>query len=154
VDRLIANRAAKNVFAKASQMVSALQNGKLDYCWEYLSVAVQYGLKYIVFPDEINLGNYKYDSNYRRVFVKVTGKEPDSFQEIRGKSITHGVTILKDAPNKEGAIAFLQCLFSRMGGLAVLEGMGQPTFVPCRVPTAEMKALLPVKLKEMVEIKP
>ena len=154
VDRLIDNRSAKNVFPKASQMVSALQKGKLDYCWEYLSVAVQHGVKYIVLPCEINLGNYKYDSNYRQAVVKVTGKESGTFLELKGKSITYGVTILKDAPNKEGAIVFLQCLFSRTGGLKVLEGMGQPPFIPCRVPTAEMKSLLPAKLQEMVEIKP
>ncbi len=154
VDKLIANRAAKNIFPKASQMVSALQNGKLDYCWEYLSVAVQHGVKYIVLPDEINLGNYKYDSNYKQAVVKVTGKEPGTFLELKGKSITYGVTMLKDAPNKEGAIAFVQCLVSRTGGLKVLEVMGQPPFVPCRVPTAEMKSLLPAKLQKMVEIKP
>ena len=126
----------------------------MDYCWEYLSVAVQHGVKYIVLPDEINLGNYKYDSNYRQAVVKVTGKESGTFLELKGKSITYGVTMLKDAPNKEGAIAFLDCLLSRMGGLAVLEGMGQPPFIPCRVPTAEMKSLLPAKLQGMVEIKP
>ena len=154
MDRLIANRSAENVFPKASQMVSVLQSGKLDYCWEYLSVAVQHGLKYIVLPDEINLGNYKYDSNYKQAVVKVTGKEPGTFLELKGKSITYGVTMLKDAPNKEGAIAFLGCLLSRSGGLMVLEGMGQPPFIPCRVQSAEMKSLLPESLQPMVEIKP
>jgi molybdate/tungstate transport system substrate-binding protein len=154
MDKLIANRSVENVFPKASQMVSVLQSGNLDYCWEYLSVAVQHGLKYIVLPDEINLGNYKYNSNYKQAVVKVTGKTPGSFMELKGKSITYGVTMLKNSPNKEGAIAFLGCLFSRTGGLMVLEGMGQPPFIPCRVPTAEMKSLLPAKLQKMVEIKP
>ena len=154
MDRLIANRSAENVFPKASQMVSVLQSGKLDYCWEYLSVAVQHGLKYIVLPDEINLGNYKFDDNYKQAVVKVVGKTPGSFIELKGKSITYGVTMLKDAHNKEGAIAFLGCLLSRSGGLMVLEGMGQPPFVPCRVQSAEMKSSLPESLQPMVEIKP
>jgi molybdate/tungstate transport system substrate-binding protein len=154
MDRLIANRSAENVFSSASQMVSVLQDGKMDYCWEYLSVAVQHGLKYIVLPDEINLGNYKFDDNYKQAVVKVTGKTPGSFMELKGKSITYGVTMLKDAPNKEGAIAFLDCLLKPVGGLKVLESMGQPPFIPCRVPTVEMKSLLPAKLQEMVEIKP
>ena len=154
MERLIANRHAENIFSSASQMVSVLQDGKMDYCWEYLSVAVQNGLKYIVLPDEINLGNYKFDDNYKQAVVKVTGKTPGSYMELKGMSITYGVTMLKDAPNKEGAIAFLDCLFSRTGGLAVLEGMGQPPFIPCRVPTEEMKSLLPEKLQEMVEVKP
>lgn len=154
MEKLIANRSAKNVFASASEMLSALQDGKLDYCWEYLSVAIQHGLKYVVLPDEINLGNSKFDSNYKQASVKVTGKTPGSFMELKGKVITYGVTILKNAPNKQGAIAFLGCLFSRTGGLMVLEGMGQSSFVPCRVPTTEMKALLPAELQKMVAIKP
>jgi len=35
----------------------------------------------------------------------------------------------------------------------VLKDMGQPPFVPCRVPTEEMKARLPVELKGLVEVK-
>jgi molybdate/tungstate transport system substrate-binding protein len=62
--------------------------------------------------------------------------------------------MLKNVPNKEGAIAILDCLHTRIDGLAVLEGMGQPPFVPCRVPTEEIKSLLPAKLQGMVEIKP
>jgi molybdate/tungstate transport system substrate-binding protein len=154
MDKLIANRSDENVFSSASKMVSVLQDGKMDYCWEYLSVAVQHGLKYIVLPDEINLGSYKFDDNYKQAVVKVTGKTPGSFMELKGKSITYGVTILKDAPNKEGAIAFLDCLLKPVGGLSVLEAMGQPPFIPCRVPTAEMKSLLPEKLQKMVEVKP
>jgi molybdate/tungstate transport system substrate-binding protein len=31
--------------------------------------------------------------------------------------------------------------------------MGQPPFVPCRVPTAEMKSLIPEELQNLVEVK-
>jgi molybdate/tungstate transport system substrate-binding protein len=154
MERLIANRSGENVFSSASKMVSVLQDGKMDYCWEYLSVAIQNGLKYIVLPDEINLGNYKFDDNYKQAVVKVTGKTPGSFIELKGKSITYGVTMLKDAPNKEGAIAFLHCMLNPDGGLKVFEAMGQPPFVPGRVPTTEMKSLLPPELKDFVEVKP
>jgi molybdate/tungstate transport system substrate-binding protein len=82
MDKLITNRSGKNVFHSASQMVSVLQDGKMDYCWEYLSVAVQHGLNYIVLPDEINLGSYKFDNNYKLAVVKVTGKTPGSFMEL------------------------------------------------------------------------
>ncbi len=153
-DRLIAGRDPKHVFSSASQMIDALKKQQLDYCWEYLSVAVQHGLNHIVLPDEINLGNYTHDDNYRQAVVTVTGKRPGTTLELRGKSITYGVTLLKDAPNPEGAIAFLQCLFSRSGGLTVLESMGQPPFVPCRVPSNEMKSRLPEKLQAMVKVQP
>ncbi|MFC2171942.1 tungstate ABC transporter substrate-binding protein WtpA [Acidobacteriota bacterium] len=154
VDKLIANRHDENVFPKASGLIAHLQNGKLDYGWEYLSVAVQHNLNYIPLPDEINLGNYKHDSNYRNAVVKVTGKEPGTFLELKGKSITYGVTILKDAPNKEAAIAFLEYLLDPEGGIKVLKEMGQPPFSPGRIPTEEMMTALPAELGKLVEVRP
>ena len=125
----------------------------MDYAWEYLSVAVQHGLKYMKLPDEINLGNYKFDDLYRQAVVKVTGKKPGTMMDMKGKSITYGVTLIKDAPNREAAVAFLQYLLSPDGGLKVLKEMGQPPFIPCRVPNENMKKLLPAELQGLVEVK-
>jgi molybdate/tungstate transport system substrate-binding protein len=152
-DMLIVNRPKENIRPKSVELVSLLQTGHMDYAWEYLSVAVQHGLKHIILPDEINLGNYKYDNVYAEAIVKVTGKEPGTFMEIKGKSCTYGVTLAKDAPNKEAAIAFLTYLLNPNGGLQVLQEMGQPPFVPCRVPTEEMRSKLPGELKSLVEVK-
>lgn len=125
----------------------------MDYAWEYLSVAVQHGLKHVILPDEINLGNYRYDGLYGRAVVRVAGKKPGTFMDVQGKSCTYGVTLIKDAPNREAAIVFLRYMLDPDGGLQVLKEMGQPPFVPCRVPTAEMKAVLPEELKSLVEVK-
>ena len=78
-EKLIANRPIQNVRPKSVELISLLQTGNMDYAWEYLSVAVQHELKYIVLPDEINLGNYNYDEFYAQAVVKVTGKEPGTF---------------------------------------------------------------------------
>ncbi len=152
-DRLIANRPKENIRPKSVELISLLQTGNMDYAWEYLSVAVQHGLKYIILPDEINLGNYKYDDLYKHAKVRVTGKTPGTFMEIKGKSCTYGVTLIKDAPNSEAAIAFLKYLLNPKGGLAILKEMGQPPFIPCRVPTAEMMTILPAELQKLVEVK-
>jgi molybdate/tungstate transport system substrate-binding protein len=61
---IIANRPKENIRPKSVELVSLLQTGNMDYAWEYLSVAVQHGLKYVVLPDEINLGNYRFDDFY------------------------------------------------------------------------------------------
>jgi molybdate/tungstate transport system substrate-binding protein len=152
-DKLIANRPKANIRPKSVELVSLLQTGNMDYAWEYLSVAVQHSLNYVILPDEINLGNYKYDNLYSKAVVKVTGKEPGTFMDMEGKSCTYGVTLIKDAPNEEAAIAFLRYMLDPDGGLKVLKEMGQPPFIPCRVPTTDMQTKLPKELKPLVEVK-
>ena len=152
-DRLLANRPKENVRPKSVELVSLLKTGNMDYAWEYLSVAVQHGLKYIVLPDQINLGNYKHDDYYSQASVKVTGKKPGTWMTRKGKSCTYGITLIKDGPNPEAATLFLQYLLDPDGGLKILKEMGQPPFIPCRVPTAEMHSLLPPSLQKFVEVK-
>jgi molybdate/tungstate transport system substrate-binding protein len=152
-DRLVAARPKANVRPKSVELVSLLKTGNMDYAWEYLSVAVQHELKYVVLDDQINLGNYKYDDFYAQASVKVTGKKPGTWITRKGKSCTYGITLVKDAPNHDGAVAFLAYLLSPEGGLKVLEEMGQPPFTPCRVTEAAVKASLPAELQRLVEVK-
>ncbi|MFO8163343.1 MAG: tungstate ABC transporter substrate-binding protein WtpA [Thermodesulfobacteriota bacterium] len=152
-ERLIANRPKENIRPKSVELVSLLQTGNMDYAWEYLSVAVQHGLKYILLPDQINLGNYQFDEFYSQAAVKVTGKQPGTFMDMKGGSVTYGITMIKNAPNREAAIAFLKYMLDPQGGLNILKEQGQPPFIPCRVPTGAMKASLPEPLKNLVEVK-
>lgn len=152
-NKVTANRPKENIRPKSVELISLLQTGNMDYAWEYLSVAVQHGLKYVVFPDEINLGNYKYDSLYEKAVVSVSGKTPGSTMQIKGISCTYGVTLVRNAPNQEAAVAFLKYMLDPSGGLAVLKDMGQPPFVPCRMPSAKMKDMLPTGLQILVEVK-
>lgn len=152
-EKAIANRPQANIRPKSVELVSLLQTGNMDYAWEYLSVAVQHGLKYVTLPDEINLSNYQLDDYYKQAVVKVTGKKPGTTMEMKGKSITYGITLIKDAPNREAAVAFLQYVLSPEGGLKVLKEQGQPPFIPCRVPSEEMKSSLPAELQGLVEVK-
>ncbi|SDN96617.1 tungstate/molybdate binding protein [Desulfonauticus submarinus] len=151
--RLLGNRPIENVRPKSVELISLLNTGNMDYAWEYLSVAVQHNLKYIKLDDHINLGNYKYDSFYKQAEVKVTGKKPGTWKVKRGKSCTYGITILKNAANKEAAEAFLAYMLDPKGGLKILKEMGQPPFIPCRVASEEMKNNLPKKLQKLVEVK-
>ncbi|MCD6562251.1 MAG: tungstate ABC transporter substrate-binding protein WtpA [Deltaproteobacteria bacterium] len=151
-DRLIANRPQENIRPKSVELIALLKTGNMDYAWEYLSVAVQHGLKYIKLPDEINLGNYKKDNLYRQASVKVTGKKPGTWITIKGKSCTYGITILNNAVNREAATAFLNYLIDPNGGLKILKEMGQSPFIPCRVSTQAMKDTLPPPLNEKIVI--
>jgi molybdate/tungstate transport system substrate-binding protein len=126
----------------------------MDYAWEYLSVAVQHDLKYVKLDNHINLGDYRYDAFYRQAAVKVTGNKPGTWLTRTGKSCTYGVTLVKDSPNPEGAVLFLEYLLSPEGGLNVLQSMGQPPFIPARVTTEAVKNALPGELGALVEVKP
>jgi molybdate/tungstate transport system substrate-binding protein len=125
----------------------------MDYAWEYLSVAVQHDLKFVTLDDHINLGNYKYDKFYKQAQVEVTGKQPGTWITRTGKSCTYGITLVKDAPNPNGAIRFLEYLLAADGGLKVLEEMGQPPFVPCRVTTQAVRDALPGHLSTLVAVR-
>jgi molybdate/tungstate transport system substrate-binding protein len=152
-EQLIQSRPQENVRAKAVELVAMLKNGQMDYAWEYLSVAVQNDLKYVQLSDHINLGNYKFDDYYRQAEVKVTGKKIGTWITRTGKSCTYGVTMIKDGPNPDGSLLFLQYLLDPKGGLMILKSMGQPPFVPCRVPTQQEFEMLPPELKKVIEVR-
>jgi ABC-type molybdate transport system substrate-binding protein len=67
--------------------------------------------------------------------------------------ILYGVTLIDSAPNKPAAEAFLAYLLDADGGLKILQEMGQPPFVPARVPSEAMKRKLPASLQALVEVK-
>lgn len=148
---LLANRPSKNVRPKASELISLLQSGDMDYAWEYLSVAVQHGLKYITLDKHLNLGDYSMTPYYKSAKVRVTGKKPGTFIDRVGKSITYGITRIDKAPNSEAADAFLAYLFAPDGGLMILKDMGQPPFVPVRT-NAEGMEKLPTSIKSLVTV--
>jgi molybdate/tungstate transport system substrate-binding protein len=152
-ERLIANRPEENIRPKSVELVSLLQTGNMDYAWEYRSVGVQHELKFVELPDQINLGNYKYDNFYKQATVEVTGEKPGTLITMKGKSCTYGVTLVKNAPNAKAATAFLQYMLDPQGGLEVLREMGQPPFIPCRVPTEAMKSSLPEPLQNLVVVR-
>jgi len=151
-DRLVAARKPEWVRPKSVELVSMLKTGNMDYAWEYLSVAVQHDLQYLTLDPHINLGDYRYDPFYAQAAVDVTGKKPGTTITKKGKSVTYGVTLLRDARNREAAIAFLEFMLSPEHGLKLLKEMGQPPFVPCRVPSETMHELLPQSLRPLVEV--
>ncbi|MCJ2165029.1 MULTISPECIES: tungstate ABC transporter substrate-binding protein WtpA [unclassified Pseudodesulfovibrio] len=150
-DALIANRPEKNVRPKSVELISLLQAGHMDYAWEYLSVAVQHGLKYVTLDNHLNLGDFAMTPYYESARVQVTGAKPGTFIERVGKSITYGITKIDKAPNSEAADAFLAYLFAPDGGLKILKDMGQPPFVPVRTDAAGM-AKLPESLKPLATV--
>ena len=150
--QLIEARPLRNVRPKSVELIAMLRTGHLDYAWEYLSVAVQHGLKYLELPDPINLGNPKFDGFYSKAVVKVAGRRPGTWIERRGRSCVYGITLVKDAPNRQAAEAFLDYLLDPEGGLKILEANGQPPIVPCRLSSPEMAQMVPERLKRWLAL--
>ena len=114
----------------------------MDYAWEYLSVAVQHGLKYVKLNDHINLGNYKYDDFYKQAEVKVTGKKPGTWKTLKGTILHlrhhHGQGL--QTTLKRPRHFFTTCS-PRRAALRSWKDMGQPPFIPARVTTEEIKTV-------------
>jgi molybdate/tungstate transport system substrate-binding protein len=150
--RLLANRPEENLRDKSVSLTSMVQNGDMDYAWAYRSIALQHGLKFVSLDEHVNLANVAYDAFYRQARVRVTGERPGAFIDRQGRFVAYGITMLKDAPNREAAETFLAYLLDRDGGQKILRKNGQPPFNPAFVPDAAMHKALPAALRELVTV--
>jgi molybdate/tungstate transport system substrate-binding protein len=150
-DKLLANCPKENIRPKSEDQISLIQTGNMDYAWEYQSVAMQHKLKYISLPDEINLGNVKFNDYYKQAVVEVAGSKPGSTTKTEGQAIVYGVTLIKDAQNKAAAEAFMAYLLDPKGGLAILEKDGQPPLIPCCLSDAKMIDKVPENLRKFIK---
>ena len=135
---------------KEVDLLSLLESGSLDYIFIYKSVALQHQLKYLILPDQINLKNPAYASNYATATVEINGKKPGEKETLKGEPMIYGVTILKDAPNKEAAVAFLEFLLSKDQGMKIMQQNGQPSVIPM---STQNYNLVPPSLKKYVKAK-
>ncbi|MDY6875051.1 MAG: tungstate ABC transporter substrate-binding protein WtpA [Chloroflexota bacterium] len=140
----------ENVRPKSVELIALLESGDMDYAWEYRSVAVQHGLKFVELPDEINLSMVEHTDFYSQATVEVAGKEPGTVMTMVGKPIVYGVTIPKNAPSLDLALEFVKFLLGPEGQ-AIMEAQGQPPIVP---PVAGDVSSMPAELQGMVEAAP
>ena len=96
---------------KETDLTGLVESGSLDYYFIYKSVAMQHHLKFIELPKEINLKDFSLADYYGQVSITLgsTGKT------IKAKPIVYGVTVLKEAPNRELALKYLRFMLSERG---------------------------------------
>ncbi len=123
---------AENVRPKAIELLALLESGELDYAFEYQSVAVQHGLRYINLPVQIDLSDAKYADAYAKAVVQLSGSAPGKKVAMHGAPIVYGVTIPKNAPHPQLAAAFLAFMLGP-DGQQILQKNGQPPIVPAKV---------------------
>ncbi len=109
---------------KSVDLIALLEAGELDYAFEYRSVAVQHGLRYVDLPPQVDLGSLEYADFYAH--AQITLKDGKT---IRGEPIAYGITILNDAENKKSAVEWLKILLGQEGQ-RILEELDQPPIVP------------------------
>jgi len=140
-----------NMRPKEVDLIALLESGSTDYIFIYKSVAIQHKLKYIVLPDEINLKSQANAALYATALTEINGKEPGKKETVKGEPMIYGITIIRDAPNKAAAQAFLEFLLSKDKGMKMMEKDGQPSVIPMeannfeKIPKALQQFAKPVK---------
>jgi len=134
LEQLLLQKDQRYIRPKEVDLIALLESQTIDYIFIYKSIALQHGLKFLSLPGEINLGNPSFDSLYATASVEINGKKPGEKIIVHGESMIYGVTILRDAPNREAAIAFLRVLLDPEKGMKTLSQNGQPSVIPMKAP--------------------
>ncbi len=138
----------RNVRPKETDLIAMLEVGQIDYLFIYRSVCEQHHMPFIALPDEINLKSADYKDLYRQAKIKITGKSPDEFIEKVGEPMVYGITVPKNAPNREAAIRFVAFVVGPEGQ-KIMRSNGQPPALPPKV-TGRLD-LLPSELRKLAE---
>jgi molybdate/tungstate transport system substrate-binding protein len=129
---------------KEVDLVALIESNAADYMFQYKSVAIQHGLKFVELPGDINLSDPLKADFYKSVSIDVTGKKPGSRMTMTGDYINYSMTVIDSAPHRNEAIDFL-CFILSEEGLAIFRKNGQNPIIPF---FTEQPDLLPAKLRK------
>lgn len=113
---------------------------------DYLEDPTNY--RYVNLPDQINLGDPKQNGYYQRAVIVEPGLYGNGFVPLPATKAIWGATILKTAPDKANAIAFLQLLLGPTGQAALSE-YGPAPITPALVRPSDFHNL-PSQLQPLV----
>jgi molybdate/tungstate transport system substrate-binding protein len=132
---------------KEVDLVALVEANAVDYMFQYKSVAIQHGLKYVELPDYINLGDYAKNDVYKSVSLDVTGSTPGSKMTVKGDYINYSLSVLSGSVNKDGAVDLVSFLLSKEG-MEIFRKNGQDPIVPF---STEQPEMIPQKLKKYLD---
>jgi molybdate/tungstate transport system substrate-binding protein len=127
--RLSEKMEQKNIRPKEVDLIALLETGELDYIFIYRSVAEQHRAKFVILPDEISLKSPAHAEFYKTASIKISGKKPGEWIAQKGEPMVYGITIPKNTPNPEGAIAFISFVLGKEGQ-EIMKKNGQAELVP------------------------
>jgi len=144
---IMASKNKEYMRPKEVDLVALLESNAIDYMFQYKSVAIQHGLKYLELPKEINLSDPLKNNLYSSVSTDVVGSKPGTKMKVTGDYINYSITVLDKAPEKDEAINFLEFLISPEG-MNIFKNSGQEPIIPF---TTEQPGKLPSKLLKYLE---
>jgi len=129
---------------KEVDLVALAETGVIDYMFQYKSVAIQHGLRYLVLPEEINLSSPALAEHYGRVSCMIPGETPGTRTAVRGDFISYSGTIPDNAPQKGLAMKFFAFMLGDEGR-AIFRECGQEPLIPS---VADDQAAVPSSLRK------
>ena len=114
-NRLLANAPRRNMRGNAAELAALLRSGELDYIYEYESLALSNGFRYLPLPPEIDLGDPTFASRYGEVSVPVRGAKPSDTTTMRGRPVLYALSIPRQAPHAVTAERFVSELLGASG---------------------------------------
>jgi len=127
---------------KSVELVAFVEEGGLDYAFEYRSVAVQHNLAFVDLPEQIDLSRIEYADTYKKMKVQTADGAKT------GKPIVYGITVPKNAENPDMGLEFVKFVIGD-AGQNIFADMGQPPIVP-----PEGSGNVPEELKALMQLEP
>jgi len=128
------------------KLLFPIMSGDLDYAFEYKSVARQHGVKFMEFPDEINLNSDSYKTLCENMKVKLAFKRFASVNpDYDILPIIYGMTIPVNAPHPQEAVRLVKFVLSPSGQ----EIMKQALQVTINPPVVDFSENLPGQLVDI-----
>jgi molybdate/tungstate transport system substrate-binding protein len=140
---------ARNIRPKETDLMALLESGELDYLFIYRSICEQHKMPFVTLPDEINLKSAALADYYGQASVEISGRKPGEKITKRGKPMVYGITICKNAPNREAAEAFTAFVIGPQGR-EIMQRNGQPPIAPARA-TGNLE-VLPEAVKKQLAL--
>lgn len=129
------------------QLIALLENGEIDYAFEYDSVSQQHGFLTVPLADTVHLGYDQYADDYAAVEVRLDFQRFERVNPVfRGEPIRYGLTIPSNAAHADESLAFVTFLLGAEGQ-AILEQHNHPTIAqpildqPNNIPPALLDTL-------------
>jgi len=113
--RMLRAAPERNVRPREADQVALLEAGELDYIWTYESLARLMGLRFVRFPDDVDLGDPRDSTMYAQASTRVPGAKYGDTITVRGQPILFGVSVPSDAPHGRAGRNFVAFMLSPSG---------------------------------------